>query len=135
MGPEQSIAPRGGMTAILREPGRFAARDRVLLYLRGLETDELASLELAAECLRRAGPDAGPRQAMRELRQLLREKAAANGDDVSAVPRRSYPPLNRQAMVSPGMECPTLLGCLVNCLRRLLGLENEQETFAKRSRA
>ena len=77
-------------------PRRFAARDRILLYLTALEIDEVTSLELAAECLRQAGPGATPGEAMAVLAPLLRERGfLAGGDRIASFPRH-----NRRSMLS-----------------------------------
>lgn len=76
-----------------------AVRDRVLLYLTGLGVGDIESLELAAECLRRAQSGATAADAMRTLGGLLRERGLGV-DDGAAAREHSFPPLNRRPMVT-----------------------------------
>lgn len=117
--PRRSGAARTGGSG----RNRVAVRDRVLLYLTGLGMADVASLELAAECLRRAGPDATAGEAMRILRELLCEQ----GFDVRRLePARrasSFPPLNRKTMVSKRIGAFTLYGSAKKLALRVLRVD------------
>ena len=92
-------------------------RDRVLLYLRGMDVPPLLALELALECLRRAEAAPEPLSVpavMRELHALLRGNKLHTGwIDRQGPPRGSMPPLNRCSMIAeplkfslwPGRRC------------------------------
>ena len=106
-----SLEP-GKLTESAPDAGREALtaklRDRVLLYLRGMDVPPLFALELALECLRRteAGSEALSVPAvMRELHALLRENQFHTGwIDRQGPPRGSMPPFNRCSMVAEPME-------------------------------
>lgn len=78
----------------------YTLRDRILLYLTGLGMDDLPGLEIAAECLRRAGPGAEPDAAMGILRDLLAERDVVLCRVEPEGRLRSFPPFRRQTMVS-----------------------------------
>ncbi|MDR0882825.1 MAG: hypothetical protein LBP55_09865 [Candidatus Adiutrix sp.] len=92
------------------DAGRTAARarDRLLLYVRGMDVPPLLSLELALEGLRRASAGAEPLTitgAMRELHSLLREKGLhTSWVEKYGPPPSSMPPFNRSSMVAEGLE-------------------------------
>ena len=83
-------------------------RDRVLLYLRGMDVPPLLALELALECLRRVEAGQEPREVgpvMKELHALLRENKLHTGwIDRPGPPRGSMPALNRCSMIAEPME-------------------------------
>lgn len=102
------------------------ARDRVLLYTRGMDVEPLAGLEYALDSLRRAGPQAGPTEAMTELRGLLREHDLSlrlTGPDGQLL--RSVPAMNRRRMIAEEMDRLPLLTAVRRWLRRLAGLPNK----------
>lgn len=97
---EASLAAHEALTTKLR--------DRVLLYLRGMDVPPLFALELALECLRRT--EAGPEPlsvpaVMRELHTLLRENQFHTGwVNRQGPPRSSMPPMNRCSMIAGSLE-------------------------------
>ena len=115
--------PRPGVT----DRHCVAVRDRILLYLTGLGMADVESLTLAAECLRRVGPGATPARAMRVLAELLCE----HGVDVRcAAPERrahSFPPLNRQSMLSKRIASLTLYGSAKKLALRVLRVDPGQK--------
>lgn len=93
----------------MQEDNAARARDRVLLYTRGMAVDPVLGLELALESLRRAeraGPkDDGIHTAMNELHALLREKGIdLEVPDERGAPLRSAPPMTRRPMVAEEMD-------------------------------
>lgn len=92
------------------------ARDRALLYLRGLDLPPVLSLELALEALRRTGGDAGEPDIptiMAELHRLLREKGLHPEQTAEREPRlTSCPPMNRSSMIAEAMDTMLLSGLL-----------------------
>ena len=84
---------------------RLIARDRLLLYTRGMDIDLEDGVALALESMRRAGKDAGPDTVMEELFGILRERGhspvipGANG-----LPLASAPPMNRKTVLPNNME-------------------------------
>ncbi len=120
------------------EPERslLAARDRVMLYLRGMDMGALPSLELAAKTMRRAGPEAGPEQAMAALWALLEKQnpSICLADSGGAI-LRSTPPLNRRPMLSGKMGELTLYGAGKKLLSNALGMLNLKESPWNRRRA
>ncbi|MCD8141330.1 MAG: hypothetical protein LUE17_16470 [Planctomycetaceae bacterium] len=97
----------------------FAARDRVLLYLTGLDLGDLLSLELAGECLRRAGPDADAAAAMAVLHDMLHERGV--GRHAPSARLHSYPRMNRKVMVSKKMSGFSLVGSARRLAARVIG--------------
>lgn len=93
-----------------RERSNRALRNRILLYLGGFEISGTASLELAAECFRRATPEPEPAEAMCILNDLLRERGLAIHEAECPSPIRSVPPVNRKTMISGQLESLTLYG-------------------------
>lgn len=99
----------------------MAARDRVLLYTRGMELDPLSGVELACESLRRLAAKPGPggvAEAMDELAGVLDEHGirleahAPTGGRLACAP-----PIRRRCMLSEEMDITPLR----NALRRLVG--------------
>ena len=83
----------------------YAGRDKVLLYVRGMDIPPVEGVELALESLRRAGDGAMPDAVMEELYGILREKGFSlrlAGPDGS--PLVSAPPINRRSMTSEDLE-------------------------------
>ena len=82
----------------------YAGRDKVLLYVRGMDLPPVEGVELALESLRRAGDGAMPDMMMGELYGILREKGFPPrlvGPDGS--PLASVPPMNRRSMIPEDM--------------------------------
>ena len=96
----------------------FSARDRVLLYTRGMNIDPEGGLTLALESLRRAGSQATPDSAMRELFALVEEQDHSilmpGTDDASLT---SAPPINRTVLLPEDMEPLSLSVALIKWLR------------------
>ena len=87
------------------ENARMAARDRVLLYTRGMDIDPEDGLALALESLRRAGPGATPEKAMLALFSLLQEKEhALPMPGANNEPLVSVPPISRVTLLPKDME-------------------------------
>lgn len=107
------------------EARKLVARDRVLLYTRGMDIDPETGVALALESLHRAGADAGPDKVMGELFHILREKYHSRimADD-GKHPLASAPPLNRRAMVAKDMESFSFFGGLRARFRSLTALFN-----------
>lgn len=99
---------------------RFAARDRVLLYTRGMNIPAETGIALALESLRRVGPDAGPDAVMSELFAVLREHghspAIPGPEDC---PLASSPPLNRTRVLPRDIEPLSLTTAILKWLRSL----------------
>lgn len=128
--------PRERPTSGGTRGGRFSARDRVMLYLRGLEMDDMTSLELATECLRRTGENADPGRVMAELRVLLQERGVFfHLTDPSGRQLQSYPPINRRSMVSEGVDWFTLYGTAKKVMLRVFGFKPLENKVEKRRRA
>lgn len=103
---------------------RRSLRNRILLYLGGFELAEAASLDLAAECLRRVSPDADPCEAMRVLDDLLCERGLGIRQACSRPPILSIPPLNRKSMLSGRIESFTFYGSAKKLYRRVVKPES-----------
>ena len=100
------------------ERGR-RSRDRVLLYLRGMDLSPLESVDLARESLSRSGPDADPAGAMREVRDLLAERGLTHSAQNSRGERvLSAPPMNRRPMIAEELTPRRRLTSLFDRLRR-----------------
>jgi hypothetical protein len=87
------------------DSAHMAARDRLLLYTRGMDIDPEGGLALALESLRRAGPDAEPEKAMRELFALIQESGHSPlmpGENDQ--PLVSAPPMSRVTLLPRDME-------------------------------
>lgn len=95
------------------------SRDRVLLYLRGMDLPPLESVDLARESLSRSGPDADPAKAMRELRGLLAERGLPHSAQNSRGERLlSAPPMNRHPMIAGELTPRRRLAALLDRLHR-----------------
>ena len=95
------------------------SRDRVLLYLRGMDLPSLESVDLARESLSRSGPDADPAEALRELRGLLAERGLAHSAQNSRGERLlSAPPMNRRPMIAEELTPRRRLAALLGRLKR-----------------
>ena len=84
-------------------------RDRVLLYVRGMDIPPLRSLAFAAESLGRSGPTASQAEAMRSLREVLREEGRLEGrryglEDGEEGKLDSAPPMNRRPMIAEKLD-------------------------------
>lgn len=113
------------------------ARDRVLLYTRGMGVEPLLSVELALESMRRAASDGTPLPggedvadgadpatvvAMEGLRALFAERGIVPYlPDADGKLLRSMPPMNRRPMIAEEMD-RSLLRRAARGLLRLLGL-------------
>lgn len=111
----------------------YALRDRVLLYLTGMGLDDVLGLEIAAECLRRAGAGAGPETAMAALRALLGERGLTPRCFVPGEGARSFPPLRRKTMVSGWTGRPTLYMSAKRLALRVIGADGGRDGAARRS--
>ncbi len=104
-----------------------SARDRVLLYTRGMDVAPLLSLELALESLRRADP-ADPDIVMRELHSLLREhKIGQHLAGCDGAHLRSTPPMIRRPMIAEEMDRIPLLTALKRIFRKLGTAPDQQD--------
>jgi hypothetical protein len=96
------------MSPAEREALTTKLRDRVLLYVNGMDVPPILALELALTALRRAEAGTEPLSApvvMRELHALLKENQLHTGwVDRQGPPRGSMPPLNRCSMVPEPLE-------------------------------
>lgn len=96
-------------------------RDRVLLYLTGLGMNDVASLELAAECLRQAGPGASAAEAMAVLHALLEERGLGARCFEPGARLASFPPLVRKTMISSWASRPSLYSSAKKLALRIIG--------------
>lgn len=96
----------------------LAARDRVLLYTRGMDIEPEDGVGLALESLHRAGHDAGPDKVMKELFGLLRENGGhpAVAENESA-PLVCTPPMNRRTVLPKDMEPLSLTAAIIKWCR------------------
>ncbi|MCC8194837.1 MAG: hypothetical protein LIP28_09360 [Deltaproteobacteria bacterium] len=89
----------------LPDSKRLAARDRVLLYTRGMDIEPEDGIRLALESMRKAGDGAGPEKVMEELFTLLRENGRPplipDPDGTTLV---SSPPVHRQTVLPKDMD-------------------------------
>ncbi|SBV95672.1 hypothetical protein KL86DPRO_10910 [uncultured delta proteobacterium] len=96
----------------------LVARDRVLLYTRGMDIEPEDGVALALESMRRAGRGAGPDKVMAELFGLLRENggppAVAGGESLPLV---CAPPLNRRTVLPKDMEPLSLTTAIIKWCR------------------
>jgi len=105
-----------------RNDAALLARDRVLLYVRGMDVEPLAGLEYAVNSLRRADPQSGPAAAMRELHDLLRENGLSlRLEDAGGQMLRSMPPIRRRSMAAEEMDRLPLLTAARRWLRKPAG--------------
>lgn len=121
--PRVDVSPCGGLGPHPAEdcPGPHCAgeslpdergqrtRDRVLLYVRGMDIPPLRSLAFAAESLGRSGPEATQAEAMRSLREVLREEGRIEGrryglEDSEEGRLDSAPPMNRRSMIAEELD-------------------------------
>jgi hypothetical protein len=94
------------------------SRDRVLLYVRGLDLPPFRGLDLAVESLKAAGP-ASPAETMKTLRILLAENGLDQGiRDEEGRHIASVPPLNRGVMVAEPLDRVPWKSALGRFLRR-----------------
>lgn len=99
------------------------ARDRVLLFVRGMDLPPLESVELARESLNRSGVDVSPAEAMRVLRDLLAEQGLAHSLQNSRGERQlSAPPMNRHPMIAEELDRKPWLTAIRRGFKRLGGL-------------
>lgn len=108
--------------ALASEERGARSRDRVLLYVRGMDIPPMDSLDLARESLKRSGPDVDPAEAMRNLRGLLAERGLAHSlQDSQGRRQLSAPPMNRRPMIAEGMGRASCLAAVGRALKRLAG--------------
>ena len=96
------------MTDLVKDNNQTArVRDRVLLYVRGLDIAPEASLEVALEAMRRSG-GRDVRRAMDSLREILAERellppalAGFQGDEDRL---KCVPEMNRCSMIAEEMD-------------------------------
>lgn len=96
----------------------IVARDRVLLYTRGMDIEPEEGVGLALESLRRAGRGAGPDKVMEELFGLLRENGGppvVTGSE--AAPLVCAPPMNRKTVLPKDMEPLSLTAAIIKWCR------------------
>ena len=83
------------------ENKKLVARDRVLLYTRGMDMDLEDGVALALESMRRAGKEAEPGKVMEELFGILQERQHSPViSKADGLPLTCSPGLNRRT-VSP----------------------------------
>ncbi len=98
---------------------RFAARDRILLYIRGMDIDPESGVALALEGMRKAGPDAAPDKTMEALFGLMEQAGPPMIHDADGRSLVCTPPLHRSVVVAREME-PLSFGALLGkVLRRV----------------
>lgn len=98
----------------------LVARDRVLLYTRGMDIPAEKGVALALESLHRSGQDAGPDAVMSELFAVLREHGylpAIPGPEDRLL--TSAPPLRRMRVLPRDMEPLSLTTALMKWFRSL----------------
>lgn len=88
----------------------FLVRDRLLAYLSGMDIDPVDSLELAAECLRRAGPECDCRVAMDMLETVLVESGRTLPGSGDGRPELCAPAMVRSSMLACDLSSPGLFG-------------------------
>lgn len=84
-------------------------RDRVLLYVRGMDVAPLRSLAFAAESLGRSGSSPSQAEAMHNLWEVLREEGRLEGreyglHDGESGKLNSAPPMNRHTMIAEKLD-------------------------------
>lgn len=84
-------------------------RDRVLLYVRGMDVAPLRSLAFAAESLGRSGSSPSQAEAMHSLWEVLREEGRLEGreyglHDGESGKLDSAPPMNRHTMIAEKLD-------------------------------
>lgn len=104
------------------DPKSLIARDRVLLYTRGMDIPPESGVALALESMRRAGPGAEAEKVMEELFATLREN---NAFPIIAGQQSSFlvsaPPLNRRTVLPRNMEPLSFTAALVRWFKALYG--------------
>lgn len=105
---EECTGPHCAEASLPDERGQ-RTRDRVLLYVRGMDIPPLRSLAIAAESLGRSGPAASQAEAMRSLREVLREEGKPEGrqyglEDGEQGKLASAPPINRRSMIAEKLD-------------------------------
>jgi len=109
------------------DPKSLIARDRVLLYTRGMDIPPESGVALALESMRRAGPDAEAEKVMEELFAALRGK---NTFPIIAEQQNSFlvsaPPINRRTVLPRNMEPLSFTAALRRWIRNLCGWLAEQ---------
>ena len=113
----------------------FDVQVRLLLYLSCLGIDDVTGLELAAECLRRTGPDADHRRAMQILRELLRERGLEFDCLGDAMHFHSFPPLRRKTMIAQPIGGLSLIGSAKKLALRLFRKPSRGSRQTERKRA
>jgi hypothetical protein len=118
--PVPPVPPVPPVLPVLEDSGNdLRARDRVLLYMGGMDVEPILGLEIALDSLRRAGPQAGPAAAMRELYDLLQGRGLSSRiTDADGQLLCSVPPMNRSRMIPEEMD---RLPFLTSLKRRLRG--------------
>lgn len=106
-----------------RGRNEFAVRDRVLLYLTEMGLGDVLSLELAAECLRRADPDSSQEEAMAILDELLETAGLGLHGDEAKERLHSFPTLNRRTMIASRVDGFSLSAATRRLARRVLGFD------------
>lgn len=96
------------------------ARDRVLLYTRGMDIAPEDGVALALESLRRAGHGVGPDVVMEELFGLLREHGALPALENGETPLISAPPINRRILLPKDMDPLSLTAAVARRCRKIL---------------
>ncbi len=83
----------------------LAARDRVLAYLYQMDIEAVESLEIALKTLERPAA-AGQGQVIENLLALLKERGQSQKENewLTLAASTMLPPLNRQPMVSEGLN-------------------------------
>ncbi len=79
----------------------LARRDKLLAYLYQWDVGAVESLELALSAMKKAEEEARPHKAFEILLSILHERGAAS---FAAAPCKTTPPMNRQSMVSEGLN-------------------------------
>ena len=117
---EECSGPHNAEESLPDERGQ-RTRDRVLLYVRGMDIPPLRSLAFAAESLGRAGPAASQAEAMHRLREVLREEGRLEGrhyglEDGEEGKLNSAPPMNRRSMIAEKLDRKPWLTALARLL-------------------
>lgn len=96
---ESAGAARGG------EHEHFVLRNRILLYLHGMEMGALPGMELASDIMREAGPGATLERAFDIMRERLRREGISfPRAHASESGLRCFPPFNRRSMLAAPVE-------------------------------
>lgn len=104
------------------DPKSLIARDRALLYTRGMDIPPEDGVALALEGMRRAGPGAGAEKVMEELFGILRER---NTFPIITERQNSFlvsaPPINRRTVLPRNVEPLSFTAALSRWLKNLHG--------------